>query len=145
MEEEGCSYYLVDHDTQTTFYLDETDTACLDLPDVCSMDHLSVFSFFLTICNNCLIWSSELLLEEQYWIHLEYFPMHKSLPSFAQSSIIGILTHAWGGMSSPSFDDVSAPGLIKKEDQSTSSLSTAPYSAEKCKEFILMIEKLTGR
>ncbi|KAF8531142.1 hypothetical protein JB92DRAFT_2853692 [Gautieria morchelliformis] len=107
IEEEGCSYYLVDHDSQTTFYLDGTDTTCLDLPDVCSMDHL------------------KLLLEEQYWIHLEYFPMHKSLPPFAQSSIIGILTHAWG-------------------DQSTSSLSTAPYSAEKCKEFINMIEKLTG-
>ena len=45
LQEEGCSYYLIDHDLQTTFYLDDTDTGCLDLPDVCSTDHLSTFYF----------------------------------------------------------------------------------------------------
>ena len=42
LEEQGCSYYLVDHDRHTVFYLDDTNTGQLDLPDVCSLDHLSM-------------------------------------------------------------------------------------------------------
>ena len=42
MEEQGCSYYLVDHNRHMVFYLDDTNTEQLDLPDVCSMDHLSM-------------------------------------------------------------------------------------------------------
>ena len=41
-QEDGCNYYIVDHARQTIFYLDDANTECLDLPDVCSMDHLSM-------------------------------------------------------------------------------------------------------
>ncbi|KAF8578970.1 hypothetical protein K439DRAFT_1638397 [Ramaria rubella] len=107
LEEEGCRYYLIDHERQTLFYLDDANNDHLDLPEVCSTTHLGIW------------------LEEQYWIHLEYFPMHRALPPSVQPTMMAMLTHAWG-------------------DQSTSSLSTAPYSAEQCKEFVLMIEKFTG-
>lgn len=40
---DGCAYYIVDHDYQTELWLQDMDTEVLDIPDASSMDHLSEF------------------------------------------------------------------------------------------------------
>ena len=56
--------------------------------------------------------------------------------------MMGILTHAWGGMSCiPSF---TLADCFLHIDQTTSSLSTSPYSAEQCNKFINMLDRLRG-
>jgi len=97
-QEDGCSYYyyLVDHGCQTIFYLDDANTECLDLPDVCSMDHLSKGPILHS--SNALAHSVvDIKLSEEYWLHLEYFCMHGSLPPSAEFTLMGMLSHAWGG------------------------------------------------
>ncbi|KAK7026852.1 hypothetical protein VNI00_015394 [Paramarasmius palmivorus] len=77
IEEDGCSYYLVNHATQTQFWLEEVDTVSLGLPDVDSDSHLKI------------------ALAELYWIHVEYFPMHfGGLPAKSADNLICVLSHA---------------------------------------------------
>ncbi|EED82765.1 predicted protein [Postia placenta Mad-698-R] len=38
---DGCAYYIVDHDYQTELWLQDMDTQVLDIPDASSMDHLN--------------------------------------------------------------------------------------------------------
>ncbi|EEB90677.1 hypothetical protein MPER_11083 [Moniliophthora perniciosa FA553] len=77
IEDDGCSYYLVNHATQTQFWLEEVDTSELGLSDLDSDSHL------------------RLALTELYWAHVEYFPMHSGgLPAKVVDDLICVLSHA---------------------------------------------------
>uniref|UniRef100_A0A0W0FRH9 WW domain-containing protein n=1 Tax=Moniliophthora roreri TaxID=221103 RepID=A0A0W0FRH9_MONRR len=77
IEDDGCSYYLVDHAAHTEFWLEELDTSELGLSDVDSDSHL------------------RLALTELYWAHVEYFPMHLGgLPAKVVDDLICVLSHA---------------------------------------------------
>ncbi|KAF8507286.1 hypothetical protein BU17DRAFT_100680 [Hysterangium stoloniferum] len=67
----------------------------------------------------------KLQLEGQYWNHVESFPMHYSLPSSAEKNLVDILRQAWA-------------------DRATSSLSTSPFSAAECKEFMNNLTSYSG-
>lgn len=40
-DDDGCGYYLVDHDSQTAFWLQSIESDALELPAVTSITHLS--------------------------------------------------------------------------------------------------------
>lgn len=42
-DESSCLYYIVDHSTRSTFWLEPIPTTLLDLAPVVSMSHLSAF------------------------------------------------------------------------------------------------------
>ena len=78
----------------------------------------------------------ELLLEGQYWIH----------GIFPNAQIIAIISSTDHGRHIDTHLDI---GFLMtwthdQVDQSTLSTSTASYSADKCNEFINMIENFTG-
>ncbi|KZS86531.1 hypothetical protein SISNIDRAFT_385642, partial [Sistotremastrum niveocremeum HHB9708] len=89
------------------FWIDQTDTIKLDLPPVSSVSHL------------------KLLLQQHYWTHVEFFPIHISIPQVMEEELIAILTHA-------------------SIDASTSDLSTVPYDAEQCNTFLKLIREMPG-
>ncbi|KZT02690.1 uncharacterized protein LAESUDRAFT_815120 [Laetiporus sulphureus 93-53] len=72
---QGCRYYLVDHDTQTEFWLQEVQSESLNLPDATSIEHLKH------------------VLSEHYWTHVEYFPHRAVGPRLCQE-LAEILYHA---------------------------------------------------
>ncbi|KZT34266.1 hypothetical protein SISSUDRAFT_1131983 [Sistotremastrum suecicum HHB10207 ss-3] len=100
-----CRYYFVDHAHRAVFWIDQTDTIKLDLPPVSSVSHL------------------KLLLQQHYWTHVEFFPIHISIPQVMEEELIAILTHA-------------------SIDASTSDLSTVPYDAEQCNTFLKLIREM---
>jgi len=104
-ETDSCKYYFVDHATRRLFWLDGGRTDELDLPMVSSDDHLKI------------------LLEEQYWNHVEYFPNHIKLSPSVEFEVRGILTHS-------------------AADSFTSEQSTAPYTLEQCQSFLDLIVNL---
>jgi hypothetical protein len=107
--EDDCSYYLVDRATQTLFWLSEYTTAELGLKPVISDSHL------------------KLLLEVQYWCHIENFCMHfGGLPQKAIDDLILVFLHALG-------------------DNLTSNLSTFPYTTLQCKNFLKLLQSSRDR
>ncbi|KAL6309944.1 hypothetical protein BKA93DRAFT_756917 [Sparassis latifolia] len=74
---DGCSYYLVDHDCQTIFWLQTMDSDTLGLPEVSSISHLRY------------------VLHEQYWTHVDYFP-HRPVAPRLRQELMSILRHARG-------------------------------------------------
>ena len=97
--EDDCSYYLVDRATQTLFWLSEYTTAELGLKPVISDSHLSK-SQKKSHVNADTDMSLELLLEVQYWCHIENFCMHfGGLPQKAIDDLILVFLHALGGQS----------------------------------------------
>ncbi|KAI0309667.1 hypothetical protein OF83DRAFT_35765, partial [Amylostereum chailletii] len=54
----GCSYYFVEHATRVVFWVDSFKSEDLGLPPSISSNHLKH------------------ALEENYWIHVEMFPVH---------------------------------------------------------------------
>ncbi|KAK1225099.1 hypothetical protein PQX77_011968 [Marasmius sp. AFHP31] len=76
IEDDGCSYYFIDHLTRTQFWLEEYETSELGIPEVASASHLQI------------------ALTELYWIHVEYFPMHiGGLPTKVADELISIWCH----------------------------------------------------
>ncbi|KAG7095379.1 hypothetical protein E1B28_006136 [Marasmius oreades] len=76
IEDDGCSYYFVNHAIQTQFWLEQYDTTELGIPDVASESHLQI------------------ALTELYWIHVEYFPMHiGGLPVKVVDDLLSIWCH----------------------------------------------------
>lgn len=69
------SYYFVDHDSQTEFWLQNVDSEELDIPDVSSIEHLKY------------------ILQEHYWTHVEYFP-HRSVSTKHRDELVNMLRHA---------------------------------------------------
>jgi len=103
IDENNCSYYLVDRATATLFWLTEYTTTELGLQSVVSDSHL------------------KLLLEAQYWSHIENFCMHfGGLPQKAIDDLILVFLHAHG-------------------DNLTSNLSTFPYTATQCENFLKLL------
>ncbi|KAJ7037864.1 hypothetical protein C8F04DRAFT_1090440 [Mycena alexandri] len=103
IEGEGCAYYFVDHNTRAQSWMEDIDTDALGLPPVVSVSQLN------------------LCLEELYWGHVEFFPMHMSLPGNALDSLLCVLTHAIC-------------------DQMTSRVSTFPYSKQECEAFVSLLK-----
>lgn len=101
---ESCGYYLVDHSTRSEFWIDQVSTELLGLAPVVSMSHLRS------------------ALEELYWTHLEYFPMHyDGLHSEAVDELISVFAHG-------------------QTDRMTSSSSTFPYPVDECAKFIQVLK-----
>ncbi|KAJ7240437.1 hypothetical protein C8J57DRAFT_1370797 [Mycena rebaudengoi] len=77
IEDEDCAYYLVDHTTNSQFWLEDIETDDLGLPPVVSTSQLGI------IC------------EELYWSHVEHFPMHfGGLSPETLDSLVCVFTHA---------------------------------------------------
>ncbi|KAI0788427.1 hypothetical protein C8Q75DRAFT_807648 [Abortiporus biennis] len=72
-----CSYYLLNHENQTEFWLETISSADLDFPPATSSPHLSY------------------VLQEHYWVHREYFP-HSPISDILRVELINILRHARG-------------------------------------------------
>ncbi|KAF9485031.1 hypothetical protein BDN70DRAFT_848640 [Pholiota conissans] len=75
-DEDDCNYYIVDHATQTVFWLTRDETDDLGLLPVVSPSHL------------------QLQLQAQYWAHVENFCMHiGGLPQKCIDELILIFSH----------------------------------------------------
>ncbi|OCH87071.1 hypothetical protein OBBRIDRAFT_827936 [Obba rivulosa] len=70
-----CKYYMVDHDSQTEFWLEDAEMSSLHMSPVSSNTHLKY------------------ILQEHYWAHVEYFP-HRPVPIYVRIELIDILRHA---------------------------------------------------
>ncbi|KAF8068882.1 hypothetical protein FPV67DRAFT_1095201 [Lyophyllum atratum] len=100
---EDCAYYFVDHRSRTEFWLDAIDTDDLELLPAVSPSHL------------------KLALHELYWIHVEYFPMHRAgLTASVLEELIGVFSHALA-------------------DHMTSRNSTFPYAEPDCAKFLKLL------
>ncbi|KAJ6621527.1 hypothetical protein B0H10DRAFT_2350268, partial [Mycena sp. CBHHK59/15] len=106
LEGDGCGYYLVDHTTRRLFWICDTGTEELGLPSVVSQTQLNI------------------VLEEHYWIHLEYFPMHLAPAQF------------WNGY----LDELVRLLVHGQLDQMTSGCSTFIYSAKQCAVFLDLLQ-----
>lgn len=77
---DSCLYYFVDHATRTEFWLEETPMDLLGLPLVVSDSHL------------------QLVLEELYWCHIEFFPSHRIRElHLSCDELVTIFVHARAG------------------------------------------------
>lgn len=73
----SCLYYLINHSTQSIFWLESMPTTLLDISPIVSTSHL------------------KLALEELYWNHVEYFPTHPRTSTVrAVDTLISVFTHA---------------------------------------------------
>jgi hypothetical protein len=109
LDDEDCNYYFVDHATQTIFWLEEYETSDLGLHPVVSSSHL------------------KLVLETQYWSHVENFCMH------------------FGGLPQKSIDDLVLVFSHAVADNLTSTLSTFPYDGPTCEKFLNLLTSSRDR
>ncbi|OCH96112.1 hypothetical protein OBBRIDRAFT_363125 [Obba rivulosa] len=72
---ETCSYYFVDHDSQTEFWLQDIEMTTMGMPEVSSVKHIKY------------------ILQEHYWTHVEFFP-HRLLPKHLRVELVDVLRHA---------------------------------------------------
>jgi len=63
------------------------------------------------------------VLEEHYWRHVEYFPVHLQLSEEVESELRGILLHACA-------------------DSMSSDLSTSPIAPTRCKDYLRLLESV---
>ncbi|KIJ51736.1 hypothetical protein M422DRAFT_26493 [Sphaerobolus stellatus SS14] len=104
---DGCNYYMIDHNVHSIFYPDETNTEDIDLSDVVSTLQLII------------------QLQRQYWIYLEYFPMHKELNPAVRLDLLGLLQHS-------------------TIDTLSSNNSTAVLSSKESQRYLDIIQNFTG-
>ncbi|KAJ6608132.1 hypothetical protein B0H10DRAFT_2303725 [Mycena sp. CBHHK59/15] len=98
------------------------------------VDHSSRIQFWLDDHNTAdfglppVISSSQLkiLLEQLYWSHVEHFPMHMT------------------GLSMQTLDDILSVFSQGLCDQMTSRVSTFPYTAQDCKDFVEILQNSRG-
>ncbi|KAF5379101.1 hypothetical protein D9615_005891 [Tricholomella constricta] len=103
IDDNDCAYYFIDHLSHTEFWLDAADTETLCLLPAVTPSHL------------------RLALQELYWIHVEYFPMHtKGLAPSVIEELITIFSHALA-------------------DHMTSRTSTFPYAESDCAKFLKLL------
>jgi hypothetical protein len=107
--ENDCSYYLADRDAETIFWLTEYTNEELGLKPAISDSHL------------------KLLLEAQYWSHVENFCMH------------------FGGLPLRTIDNLILVFLHATADNLTSNLSTFPYTTEQCQKFLELLKSSRDR
>ncbi|KAI0651886.1 hypothetical protein C8Q79DRAFT_935288 [Trametes meyenii] len=103
-ESMSCRYYLVDHQNQTVFWLEDIDRYRhdVDLSPTCSIQHM------------------KFVLQEQYWKHCEFFP-HRAVQAKLRNELINVFNQA-------------------RADHLTSQMSTFPYDAQECKQFLQILE-----
>ena len=97
---ESCRYYFIDHSDRTVFWLDQQDSDDLGLPMTSSENHLgrSILVVSPDLPSGILSYDSGHALEENYWAHVEYHPMHlKAMPLGALDELIFIFIHVLGG------------------------------------------------
>jgi hypothetical protein len=100
---ESCGYYLVDHATRTEFWINPVSTALLGVGRVTSPSHLSTLLFDTDIfCSNRLltcVFALETALEQLYWAHVEFFPMHLDCISYdIIEQLISVFAHGQTGI-----------------------------------------------
>ncbi|KAH7904892.1 hypothetical protein BJ138DRAFT_852335 [Hygrophoropsis aurantiaca] len=124
-----CRYYFVDHMAKTQFWLEPMSTEMLNLPEVVSDSHL------------------KLALERLYWVHVESFPMHlgNRISPQVVTELIGVMSHGQAGEFSLSLSCLNSTRRKSNVDRMTSSASTFPYTAEKCKEFLCLLNPRQGQ
>ncbi|KAF8586599.1 hypothetical protein K439DRAFT_1631481 [Ramaria rubella] len=107
LDEEGtsCSYYFIEHDETVVFWLTETNTEDVDIPEVSGVDHLRIY------------------LHADYWLHVEYFPVHRNLPEKSERDLSATLTHSC-------------------IDVITASTSTSPFDRSQLETILSVIENL---
>ncbi|KAG8794394.1 hypothetical protein FRC12_024721 [Ceratobasidium sp. 428] len=93
-----CTYYLIDYTKHSVFWLRDVSTSSLGLPDIRGLIHF------------------EHLLEEQFWIHVEYMPRSDLDLGSATKKLCATLA-------------------ILAIDASTSAGSISPFTAEECKSY----------
>ncbi|KAG6826706.1 hypothetical protein H0H87_006609 [Tephrocybe sp. NHM501043] len=75
-----CSHYFIDHQSQTIFWMEPLETDEMGIEPVASPAHL------------------RLALQEFYWIHVEFFPVHvKDLAPNVLEELISVFSHALAG------------------------------------------------
>ncbi|KAA1472052.1 hypothetical protein DENSPDRAFT_750253, partial [Dentipellis sp. KUC8613] len=112
-DQNSCMYSLIDHDQRSVFWLKALTTDVLGLMETVSQSHLSQ------------------LLQEQYWSHVEHFPMGIGrIPSDASTQLIDIFAHAYA---------VRAPLHNHRLDTLTSSTPTFPYELEECTQILQLL------
>jgi len=104
-----CYHYLVDHRSCTQFWVETIDSDALGLLPAASPSHM------------------RLTLQELYWLHVEYFPMHHTeLPGTVLEELIGVFTHGFA-------------------DQMTSRNSTFPYTEADCRKLLKLLRGFRGQ
>jgi len=79
-DDDACGYYFVDHASRTDFWLEDVSSEDVGIPASTSPAQLR--------------WA----LQEHYWMHVEYFPMHDgAIAPSAISELISVLLHARAG------------------------------------------------
>jgi hypothetical protein len=126
-EGQACEYYLIDHAIRSIFWIDDGTTEELQLPPISSEDH------FRKTLKLGPLWSLSgigILLEEQYWAHVEFFPNHIKLSPSVENEVRSMLTHSAVGESGPT----STMNALRSHspDNFTSDQSTAAYTIEQC-------------
>ena len=124
-EEEKCSYYIVDHTLKSLSWLDSVDTDDIGLRPAVSEEHLGMFRICVS-CSLLIRVISGFALEELYWNHLEYYPAH-------DCGNLDLRMHLLSGV------------LVQcQTDQLTSEDSTFPFSAQKCQDFLRVVDNCKG-
>jgi hypothetical protein len=143
-----CNYYFVDHEVRTLFWLDAYDTSELGILPVVSSSHLSKPNLFDSF-HGILIFFLGMLLEAQYWTHIENFCMHiGGLPLKTIDDLIDTFSHAllgkqilfWFFTFKP--HDAQSPITI---DNLTSTQSTFPYNSTDCEKFRSLLISSRGK
>jgi len=120
-----AGYYLADHDNQTIFWGAPTTTSDMGAlrvnPETFSDHHLSALEQFLF--RRILNAVAELQLAQQYWFHVEMYPLDKSID--LQAATTGLREHL-------SFMYV---------DVATSHTSTAPWTESQCQAFLSILNR----
>jgi hypothetical protein len=103
---ESCGYYLVDHATRTEFWINPVSTALLGVGRVTSISHLSTLQMnteiFCCIGLFISVFSLETALEQLYWAHVEFFPMHLDCISYdIIEQLISVFAHGQTGIKLP--------------------------------------------
>jgi hypothetical protein len=93
-------------------------------PSSCRVEFSPKYVFFPGRNSGCLLTHSllELVLEEHYWNHVANFPMH------------------FGGLSTQAVDELIGVFLHGRADRMTSKVSTFPYGAAECANFLDLLK-----
>lgn len=95
----SCNYYFVDHLAKGLFWLEDIGSELLGIPATMSPSHLGVFCLADVFPMSHP--RTEKALERQYWVHVEFFPMHHNSRGQEFSQIVddlyNIISHGQAG------------------------------------------------
>jgi hypothetical protein len=100
-----CRYYFVDHQKRTIFWLSEVATELVDVPRTVSLDVACKSCIWLLVIAS--LFALDLFLADKYWVHVERFGMHLTLPESVHSETSAILKFHLAGMRQLSFLKIS--------------------------------------